>query len=113
MRIPSYVPERYPRIHGLRCVVYPAKFADLSLTHGALDEFVAEKCEEPATQEQRTRVPVPVDTRRATTIVSRFVGLRAEFADNTQLHRVVTQKDDRRRRLKQVVITRPARHTDR
>src|SRR6185436_17095162 len=84
-----------------------------AIVETTLDDLVPEQREHATTQEQRSRISVPIDTRRAALIVNCFIRLRAELVDFAKLQRVVSQEQNRGRVLKQVLITFTSRHADR
>jgi hypothetical protein len=67
------------------CVIHAPELVHASIVETAFDDLVAEQREHATAQEQRSRIPVPINTRRAALIIDRFIRLRAEFADLTKL----------------------------
>jgi hypothetical protein len=76
-------------------VVYAAEFVHSSIIETAFDDLVAEQRKHSATQKQRPRIPIPINTRRPALIVDRALRLRAQLTDFPKLQRVVSQKQDR------------------
>jgi len=66
-------------------VIYSAKLVHAAVVETSFDDLVAEQREHATAQEQRSRIAVPIDARRATLIVDLFIRLRAELTDFTAL----------------------------
>src|SRR6266404_3921055 len=95
-----------------RRIANPARLSHAAVFQTSFDDLVAEQRQHSPAHEQRTRVAVPIDAGSATTIVDclgRFGGQLSEFFE---VQRLVTQKQNRRRTLEQMLVTRTAGHAD-
>jgi hypothetical protein len=56
-----------------------------ALVEFAFDDLVTKQRENAAPQKQWSRIPIPIDTRRATPIIDAFLGQRTQLADFAKL----------------------------
>src|SRR5262245_33758840 len=60
---------------GTRSVVHTPHLSYPARVNPAFNNFITKQREESAAQEQRSRIPIPIDARRATCIINGAFGL--------------------------------------
>src|SRR5882672_10486382 len=94
-----------------RRIVDAAQLVHPAVVQHAFDEFITKQREHAPAHEDRPRIAIPIYARSATTIVDSSCGIGGQLAGFLEMQPVVTQKEDRCGRFKQMTVAGASRHT--